>query len=61
MLDINFSSNLVFNSAEYVEQLADYTWTIRQASREITLKEVDERRLLVRLRDTACWLFMPYL
>ena len=47
MLDISFSSNLVFNSAEFVEQMADYSLTIRQASREITLKEVDERRLLV--------------
>lgn len=61
MLDISFSSNLVFNSAEFVEKMADYSLIIRQASREITLKEVDERRLLVRLGDAACWLFMPYL
>jgi len=60
-LRLNFELNLELYSAEFVEQLADYSRNIRQASREITLKEVDERRLAVRLRDAACWLFMPYL
>jgi len=60
-LRLNFELNLEIYSAKFVEQLADYTRVIRQASREITLREVDERRLVVRLRDAACWLFMPYL
>jgi len=60
-LRLNFELNLEIYSAEFVEQLADYIRSIRQTSREITLKEVDERHLLVRLRDAACWLFMPYL
>ena len=60
-LRLNFELNLEIYSAEFVEQLADYIRSIRQASREITLKEVDDRHLFVRLRDAACWLFMPYL
>lgn len=30
-------------------------------SREVTLKDLQERHLILKLRDAACWLFSPYL
>ena len=30
-------------------------------SREVTLKDLQERLLILKLRDAACWLFSPYL
>lgn len=60
-LRLNFELNLEIYGVEVVEQLTNYSQGIRVLSREVTLKEVDERPLPVRLRDAACWLFMPYL
>ena len=30
-------------------------------SREVTLKDLKQRPLILKLRDAACWLFSPYL
>ncbi|MFW2373390.1 MAG: cardiolipin synthase [Gammaproteobacteria bacterium] len=60
-LRLNFELNLEVVGSETVARLANYARDICQHSTEVTLQEVDERRLSVRIRDSACWLFMPYL
>jgi len=60
-LRLNFELNLEIFVAEPVKRLVDYAREIRRNSTEVTLQEVDGRSLLVRIRDAACWLFMPYL
>nr|WP_208022632.1 hypothetical protein [Desulfonema ishimotonii] len=32
-----------------------------ERSREMTLRELEARSLLTRMRDALCWLFTPYL
>jgi len=60
-LRLNFELNLEVTGAEAVAQLAEYVRDVRSRSTEVTLAEIDGRRLLTRIRDAACWLFMPYL
>jgi len=60
-LRLNFELNLEILGAEGVTRLVDYAQAIRRDSIEITMQEVDGRPLAARIRDAACWLFMPYL
>jgi len=60
-LRLNFELNLEIFGVESVKRLVDYAREIRRNSIEITLQDVDRRSLLIRIRDAACWLFMPYL
>ena len=60
-LRLNFELNVEIFGAEFVARLASYSREIRRDSTEITLQEVDGRPLAARIRDAACWLFMPYL
>ena len=41
--------------------LADHCDRVAARSRAVMQSEVDERSLPVRVRDSACWLFSPYL
>jgi cardiolipin synthase len=60
-LRLNFELNLEVAGTECVARLVDYSRTIRSNSTEVNLPEIDGRRLAVRIRDAACWMFMPYL
>lgn len=60
-LRLNFELNLEVIDAECVAGLADYARAIRHLSSKITLQKIDRRPLAARIRDAACWLFMPYL
>ncbi len=60
-LRLNFELNLELFSGESVLQLARAVHSRYQLSTPVTLKELDERSLPVRLRDAFFWLFQPYL
>ncbi len=60
-LRLNFELNMEIVGAESVAQFVAYANEIRGRCSALSLQQVDERSLPVRLRDAACWLFMPYL
>ena len=60
-LRLNFELNMEVIGEELLEQLRPYVDSIFQASRQITLAEVDNRLLVARIRDAFFWLFLPYL
>ena len=58
---LNFELNVEIIDTQSIMQLVKYAEDIRNLSTEITLKEVDDRSIPIRLRDSFFWLFMPYL
>lgn len=60
-LRLNFELNLELFSGETVRHLALEFHRRRQQSTPVTLQEMDDRSLPVRLRDAFFWLFQPYL
>lgn len=60
-LRLNFELNMEIIGAEGIPPLVEYARQRHRESKEITLQEIDGRGLITRLRDAACWLFMPYL
>lgn len=58
---LNFELNMEIISKEILSQLVMYAEDFRSNSTEITLKELDERSIPIRIRDSFFWLFMPYL
>lgn len=60
-LRLNFELNLELFSGETVLQLALEAHRRYQLSAPVTLEDMDNRSLPVRLRDAFFWLFQPYL
>lgn len=60
-LRLNFEFNVEIFDRETVDELIGHFDNARNRSREVTLEEVDERSLPLRLRDSFCKLFSPYL
>ena len=60
-LRLNFELNLEIFSEDFATMMADEVATQWESSRPVTLEEVDNRSLPVRLRDAFFWLFQPYL
>ncbi len=60
-LRLNFELNVEIVGADSVAPLVNYSRDIRREATRITLPQIDGRPLAVRVRDAACWLFMPYL
>jgi cardiolipin synthase len=60
-LRLNFELNLELSGATNVDHLVEYTRKKCHAATQVSLHEIEERGLAVRLRDAACWLFLPYL
>ncbi len=60
-LRLNFELNVEVFDAALVAELARHCDTVRERSREVTLADVDGRRLVTRVIDGAAWLFSPYL
>ena len=60
-LRLNFELNLELSGAVNVGRLTEYTRKKCHAATQVSLHEIEERGLAVRLRDAACWLFLPYL
>ncbi len=60
-LRLNFELMVEIFDAAVVAELHQHTNAVRAAAHEITLAEVDARRLPTRLADGLTWLFSPYL
>ncbi|HKL52997.1 MAG TPA: phospholipase D-like domain-containing protein [Wenzhouxiangellaceae bacterium] len=60
-LRLNFELQLEIFSPEFAHSIARRAIEAAGRGRRVTLEEVDGRSLPVRLRDSMCWLFSPYL
>ncbi|NLC71674.1 MAG: cardiolipin synthase [Desulfuromonadaceae bacterium] len=60
-LRLNFEFNVEVFDPETVKILSEHFEQTRRNSRQVTLEEVDGRPLPVRLRDSFCKLFSPFL
>ncbi len=60
-LRLNFEFNVEIFSDESIAELCRHFEQCRDVSRQVSLKEMDERSLPLRLRDSFCKLFTPYL
>ncbi|MFW6323664.1 MAG: cardiolipin synthase [Desulfovibrionales bacterium] len=60
-LRLNFEVAVEVFDPELAAKLDVHFQTILSRSRQTSLSEMDGRSLPVRLRDSVCWLFMPYL
>lgn len=60
-LRLNFEMVVEVYDREFAGTVERHFEAVRERSREITLEEVDGRRLPVRIRDSLAWLMSPYL
>lgn len=60
-LRLNFEISLELYDPALVAVFEEHFETAFEASRELTMHELEERPLWIRLRDAAAWLFSPYL
>lgn len=60
-LRLNFELQVEVYGEDFARPLIDYVDRAIERGREVTLGEVDGRSFPARLRDSACWLFSPYL
>ena len=60
-LRLNFELQVEVYGEDFASPLIDHIDRAARAGREVTLEAVDGRGLLVRFRDSLCWLFSPYL
>ncbi len=60
-LRLNYEVGVEIYDVEVLEVLNNYVQNILQHCREVTLDEVDNRPLYVKIRDGIAWLFSPYL
>lgn len=60
-LRLNFEFNVEIFDQRTLAELIEHFDTCREGSRKISLEEIDNRSLPVRLRDSFCKLFSPYL
>ncbi|MEX2499302.1 MAG: phospholipase D-like domain-containing protein [Wenzhouxiangellaceae bacterium] len=60
-LRLNFELQAEVFSADFARRMGERIRRSAHAGRRVTLAEVDGRSLPVRLRDSFCWLFSPYL
>jgi cardiolipin synthase len=58
---LNFEFNLEIYDRELIENLCHHFALAREASRELTLAEIQERAMAVKLIDAAAKLFSPFL
>ncbi len=60
-LRLNFEFAMEVYDQEFVQRLQEHFNAVRARSRETSLEEVDGRPFGMRLLDSLCWLFSPYL
>jgi len=60
-LRLNFELNVEVYDRRFVARLARHIEDTRRRSHEVTLAELDDRSLPVRVRDAVAWLFSPYM
>lgn len=60
-LRLNFEIGVEIYDREFSTIMQKYFTSVRSDSHAVSLNEMRQRSLPVRLRDAACWLFSPYL
>ncbi len=60
-LRLNYEVGLEVYDAEFATKLSNYAQNILLTCKNVTLEEVDNRPLLIKVRDGIAWLFSPYL
>lgn len=60
-LRLNFELNVEIYDKPLVKILSHHFELLRQQATEKTLRQVDSRPFLIRIRDAIAWLFSPYL
>ena len=60
-LRLNFEFNIEIFADDTLRELTEHFDQAREQAHQISLEEVDQRSLPVRLRDSFCKLFSPYL
>lgn len=60
-LRLNFELNVEIFDAAFARRLTEYFRSAKSRSREVSLQEMDNRRLPMKFRDALAWLFSPYL
>ena len=60
-LRLNFEFNVEIFDNKTVGELSDHFDQCRDQAKEVTIEDMDKRRLPARLRDSFCRLFSPYL
>lgn len=60
-LRLNFELSVEVFSETFARRVQAHCDEVAARSRPVTLEEVDNRSLPVRVRDAVCWLFSPYL
>ncbi|WP_339672405.1 phospholipase D-like domain-containing protein [Dasania marina] len=60
-LRLNFELIVEIFDQDFVSTMDEHFTTIRQASKEETLENIDHRSFPARVRDATAWLFSPYL
>jgi cardiolipin synthase len=60
-LRLNFELALEIYDKDTAQNLTEHIKKCRENSKEISLEEMDTRRLPIRIRDAMAWLFSPYL
>ncbi|WP_019530605.1 phospholipase D-like domain-containing protein [Dasania marina] len=60
-LRLNFELIVEIFDQDFVSTMDKHFTTIRQASKEETLENIDHRSFPARVRDATAWLFSPYL
>jgi cardiolipin synthase len=60
-LRLNFELSVEVFSESFAQRVQAHCDEVSARSRPVTLQEVDDRSLPVRVRDAVCWLFSPYL
>ena len=60
-LRLNYEVGLEVYDEDFAINLMNYAKKTLQVSRPVTLEEVDNRPLIIKVRDGIAWLFSPYL
>ncbi len=60
-LRLNFELQVEILDCEFAGRMERWIRDAARRGREVTLAEVDNRRIPTRVRDSVCWLFSPYL
>jgi len=60
-LRLNFEMGVEVYDEDFTETLAEHFYSTQLRSEEISLLDMDNRSLPIRIRDATAWLFSPYL
>ena len=60
-LRLNYEVGIEVYDGEFSSKLSHYFKNVLKTCRKVSLEEVDNRKLILKIRDGVAWLFSPYL